>query len=586
MAQQSKLEQYRREVSQLKSALERSDAYIDEMETKLEGYKSRYSPLLLQESSRTQENSLGASSRISNQSENIITVGIDHDKTNKFSDGNLLSLSSGISFNPDVHVHVPPRVEGDNGDMLFGKRRCQIMAPVDTNDDPSESSDEGRFTDDAYWNYVKNKNAGSVCVPPKQQHGTVSAVEEVQHSSDDSLDLDEPKPVIKTTPSTALGRLSLGSSQKSQRSLSSFEESFSQNQSKISPSCHRHLDFGKERSKGTALLSVSNMTETKNQVLHEDNLEDVGPLDQNATFSDLNFTMTSEFSDCARLMKNAEIRVKNKRLSNLEVGDAGCLSQVMKSKDDAYLKSPKQENGKLAYDHGTKLVYSKPIICVPNDIATNRGDDSKSISLQNKCQVDLGSGNTQVIWSDSRPQYRFTPRSVSAESTDPANKMSSPMTLTSTRLIRTSQSFGGNSKIASFSSTETEQPRTSYTAATYQGASYSIAGTKMDCCHPTIKPQLRPIRHLDASEYISDRNACTFDFLCYVNDKSDKVIFESERPSRSDQTVQSCSGVFSANETEIKQFLPGHDRQGSTIKENRKRIGPNDCSSPSKSFKF
>ncbi|XP_071786680.1 uncharacterized protein [Asterias amurensis] len=542
MAQQTKLDQSRREVSQLKRALDRSDTYIDELETKVEGYKSQYGALT-KESGGSGDNSKSTSPRDSSEDPGTRD---DGDIPSTSSSGIFKPMGMGEKWNPLI---------------VLGKDRHSTM-PVYTSQNPSMSTDV--FTDETYRNYIKNKKASRVCVTQQDEHRKGSASLSREDDSDDVSDLEYSDAMMTNTPSTALDRLSLDSFKKV-----SVAETQSSKPSKVSPSCHRHLNFGKDHPKDSDLH------------IKEGNVADDDPLDQNATFSDLNFTMTSELSDCAQLMKDAEMRVKKKKLN----------SQDINPEDQSGMKALQCSSDKPAFKDSKLKYFGNPIS--HSDPTSNREPHEKTtVSVS---QINQDPASTHLTWSGFKPGFRSTPRSVSSRSTEEIN-ISSSHALTVAQTFSNYTSSSGSTGTLSLPCTVNEQLKGSNTAAGYPATSESLQKTSL--CYPAIKSQLKPTWCLDAaqlrnghgtgsrsrSDVDSDRNACTFDFLSnkpYANNKGDKVNSEWVSQSANDPKVQTSSGAISS-ETGMKGYLP------STNRDSRKRYVPHEkgSNSPSKAFKY
>ncbi|XP_038055376.1 uncharacterized protein LOC119727538 isoform X2 [Patiria miniata] len=605
MAQQSKLDSCRREVSQLKSALERSDTYIEELETELGNYKSLFGSLPRkrpchgkESTARTLTTSTGrAQSAASEPSETDLTFrSMDNslDDTSKFvppaSSGGCLTYPRPLADEDVGTSSSGSRLLPFDGIRVHNSDRYRFTS---TKKSASANSHSGRLSKDGRKSLSGNKEASRVLVRPKPGSGAVGEGSRKNDKellgSDDDSDLDEPSPV-RSTPSTAMGKLTLDSANRSLRP-SAPDESL-ESKFKISPSCHRQLDFGQDSPEIAALQFSLEKADTHGLLL-EGNMVDVGPLDQNVTFSDLDFTLTSEISDCAKLMKEAEKRVKQKRLSHQE-GEAGCSNAVTKTNIKGF-KGFKS----FVPSKNSDLINKDTCYFAPITPALNKGNSDqptgtaycKSLHLKSQdMKMDFDSGNTRVTWSKNHPDYRITQRSTSSKPQEADTYMSGAAPLSADGVGQASQ-LGSYSRHSSMSSNAASRsillpprgtrrpvlPESSTIAASEESSSL------VNRFEPTIRPQLMRLRHntdpsgskagksrLKESNRLrsdGDNDWGTFDSV--NDDVGARVGSVVGRPGRRGNPLLAAS----ESETKAFFFFQGLDNGGGdTGKDNHKRI--------------
>ncbi|XP_022079641.1 uncharacterized protein LOC110973256 isoform X3 [Acanthaster planci] len=581
LAQQSKLNQCHREVGQLKSALERSDTYIEELETQLEYYRSLFGSLPHKRPRQGEEpvaKSLktsieGTQSVTSLPSEAVSTfrrMGNCQADPNKF--GPFTSPGGNLT-------HHRPLATMDGGTISSGSRHLLFDAISKDSDkfqlaffkkNATTHSHTGGHSADESQSSTSYKEAHHMLVSPKSGVNSVEEdttnVDKRQLASDEDSDLEEPS-AVRTTPSTALGKLSLDSTKRSHGPLFSSENLDSKFQ--ISPSCHRQLNFGEDSPGNAAVLSSLGTAESHGLML-EDNKVDMGPLDHNATFSDLDFTLTSEISDCAKLMKEAEKRVTQKWLSNQE-GETGSPNLSIKNNLKhlkSYTPTRSGDPSKRNKQHFAPVCISAPGLGhgdQPTGLTYHCNPQSKSQNL--KMDFDSGGTFTKVTWSKSRPDYKFMPKTASAEPQEPATHKNgvhiraSQSTEKSANCPLQSSTLASNSTLSTHTLTRLAVKSQSPVAANSKGE--VLSGSK-----PIIKPQLMRLRH---NTDPTDSKTCAIGLRTLSRLKSDGDCHQDTLDSlRDDMRAKAAAVVnrpgrcasssLAAGELEMRSFSQSRDR--------------------------
>ncbi|XP_070553234.1 ORC ubiquitin ligase 1-like [Ptychodera flava] len=293
-AQQSKLEQYEREIKQLKRALKSSDDYIDQLEGELAKYKNPH------QHNNSKSRDL-FTSRSSRDGEGSSLSGRDR---NSSASSGVSSLSMENSHH-DVSEVVDP---GQSGQM-------QLI--------------EGNV-------FARKQNDSVETLHPR----AVTSPRD-SFTTDNSLNLELPTPL---TPASFLGRLSLDrssgqvtSTPQDQNFLSSEESSADNSRS----SSRRRLNFGADSKMRLSTRSrIQGQGDTQPTMMYQktyhipdDSFQLEKPSDLDCS-SGLDITVTSDLEDCTRLMAEATQRVEQRRLESSE-SDQSTASKPSDSMDCA-----------------------------------------------------------------------------------------------------------------------------------------------------------------------------------------------------------------------------------------------------------